>query len=169
LKRRLEDAAYDTTGRIQAEGAKVRNSGETATLGLAVENVIPFDDLGPDVREQRKLEALRVGEGLQRFLRFIENGDHTEPLLSQRVIAALQLHELRLAVWSPTGRAVKLESEPFGPHQSFEIVMLPKLVDQRKCRNSLANLRTSLSDIRDWRLRRREGAEQDQQRYHGNE
>jgi hypothetical protein len=80
-----------------------------ARLRLFVQDAKAPDDCGPCVGDQRKSDASRVGEFLERRRRIVADRNQPETLLPDLIVAALQLDELRLAVRSPIGGAEEHE------------------------------------------------------------
>src|SRR5262245_10571758 len=78
-----------------------------AFLRHRVENSVPLDRRGADVRKQWKRDAVLLAERAKNVLRVVADADQAESILAQRVVLALQLEQLRFAVGTPVSGAIE--------------------------------------------------------------
>ena len=97
---------------------------------------------------QRVLDSLLLGKRSQRRRRFVEDGGDANAPQLQIGVAALQLHELRLAVRSPVDRTVEGQHRPVRAHDRLQGLCLSVLVRETERRHDVANLGTELLDVR---------------------
>ena len=115
---------------------------------LEVQQVIPLDYRRPGVRQHGKRDAAPAGEIRERRGRVIAHRDEPEALPFQRRHPALQLHELRLAVGSPVGRAEEHQQRALRPEQRQEAVRLAVLIREGEVGCGLAYLGTTGVELR---------------------
>ena len=77
----------------------------------------------------------------------VTNSRDFDAFRSKFIYSALQLDQLRFAVWSPIGGSVEDEHRAFRTHDGINGPGLPVLVLQIKFRHSLANLWAKLRQV----------------------
>src|SRR5262245_50456904 len=118
-----------------------------AFLRHRVENSVPLDRRGADVRKQRKRDAVLLAERAKNILRIVADTDQAESILAQRVVPALQLEQLRFAVGTPVGGAVEDDHRAFGSHHRLQCPFRPMLIGKVEVRNRLTDLWTKLRNV----------------------
>src|SRR5262245_27384064 len=118
-----------------------------AFLRHRVENSVPLDRRGADVRKQWKRDAVLLAERAKNVLRVVADADQAESILAQRVVLALQLEQLRLAVGTPVSGAIEDDHRAFRSHHRLQCPLRPMLIGKVEVRNRLTDLWSKLRDV----------------------
>ena len=146
LIRLLEETFQHASVRIANERARIGNTVEPACgIHFSVEQIVAFDRVPSRIREPRVLDTACLGVALEDVGRIAGDGDQADATRLQVRIAALQLHELRLAVRSLVGRATEDEHHAVRAHERRQVACLPTLVDEGKGEHGVADLRAERS------------------------
>src|SRR5262249_48381091 len=103
--------------------------------------------LRADVRQQRKRNAALAAEGGKDLGRIVTDGRHAEPLPSDLFGAALQLHELRLAIGSPVRRPEEHEHCALRSNDRLKSPAAAVLILQIEIGSALTNLWSEPGDV----------------------
>jgi hypothetical protein len=133
-------------------------------LDDGVDDAVPPDGGGADVRQERKGDLVPIGEVSQNLLRVVRDRRQSDAVLAEFVDPTLQLDELRAAVRSPIRGAEEYQHGAARPHDRFEGADAAGLIRKAEVRNALAHLRPEPGDVdfhasRPGSLARRRGAD----------
>src|SRR5690242_18458319 len=114
--------------------------GSQAPFHSRVEDAVLLYGGGAGVRQHRESDAVFLAKAREDLDRIVADGREAEPLVAKLLHLPLQLHELRLAVGSPVGRAQKDEHRALRSHDGLQRPGLAGLVLEIEIRYALADL-----------------------------
>jgi hypothetical protein len=154
-ERTRERNASEPLGRLRdgdvppqvGQNGRIRAVRPERFLGDGVEDAVPPDRRGADVREQRIGDAVPFAEVGKRLLRVVADRGDADPAPAELLDASLQLDELRTAERSPVRGADEHEHRATRAHDRLQVPDASGVIGESEIGDALADLRTELRDV----------------------